>query len=336
MTEKNPMPRPVTENDVTPEATFQNRRQVLKALGFGGIASLAAAPLAWGGGLLADDAAAKSTGPTFPGAVGDGFNDLFPPKRNTKYSLGSRPLTPEPIASTYNNFYEFTTNQARVWRLAKDFDANPWTVRVTGKVKKEFKFGLEELFRWFPLEERLYRFRCVEAWAMQVPWSGFPLKKLIEKCEPLGSAKYMRVVSPLDEARFPGQKKDKHYPWPYYEAFRIDEATHDLAFVALGIYGHTMPMQHGAPWRVVMPWKYGFKSPKTLVEIHFSETKPGTFWNDFAPKEYGFFSNVNPAKPHPRWSQATERDIGTQERRDTLIYNGYADEVASMYTGEEF
>ena len=328
-----PRPDDLPDASLTSESTYRNRREVLRALGYGGL-TLAAAPflLQSVGGRLA----AQSAPETFSGAVGKKYDDLFPAKKNAAYDFAPWPLTPERTAGTFNNFYEFTTDKARVWRMAKDFVAHPWTTRVKGAVEKEFTFDLDDLFRWFPLEERRYRFRCVEAWAMQVPWTGFPMRKLIEKCKPLGKAKYVRVVTLLDKERFPGQKKDTHWPWPYYEGFRMDEATHELAFVALGIYGHPLPMQHGAPWRVVMPWKYGFKSPKSIVEIEFTEERPKTFWNDAVPKEYGFFANVEPEKPHPRWSQATERDIGTSERRPTLLYNGYAEQVGKLYTGKEF
>lgn len=323
----------VEEGGLTSESAYFGRREVLRALGFGGLA-VAASPLLLGRG--ATGLLAQPAPETFPPAVGSKYDDLFPAKRNKTYDFAPLPETPEKITGSYNNFYEFTTDKARVWRMAKDFVASPWTVQVKGAVEKEFSFDLDDLFRWFPLEERRYRFRCVEAWAMQVPWTGFPLRQLIDRCKPLGKAKYVRVVSILDPERLPGQKKDTHWPWPYYEAYRLDEAKHELAFVALGIYGHALPMQFGAPWRIVMPWKYGFKSPKSIVAIEFTETRPGTFWNDAVPKEYGFFSNVNPLKPHPRWSQATERDIGTRERRPTLPFNGYADQVAKLYTGDEF
>ncbi len=323
------------ESLATPQEVFQTRRTVLRALGFGGM-TLAASPLLFSSALSGDEDESTGSSRRFSGTVGKKFDDLFPAKRNSKYDFAPLPQTPESIASTYNNFYEFTTDKSKVWKLAQGFSCDPWKVQVKGLVEKEFEFGLEELFRWFPLEERLYRFRCVEAWAMQVPWTGFALKSLVERCKPLGSAKYLRVVSLLDKERLPGQKNDTHWPWPYYEAFRLDEATHDLAFVAVGSYGHPMPMQHGAPWRIVMPWKYGFKSAKSLVQIEFTEKRPATFWNDSAPKEYGFYANVNPKKPHPRWSQATERDIGTKARRETLLYNGYAEEVGSLYSGEEF
>ncbi len=327
------------ESAATPERAFQDRRMLLRTLGFGGVALAASPFLLRAAFSRGDEDDEKKSGETkekaLNGELHQKYGALFPAKRNEKYDFAPRPLTPESITSKYNNFYEFSMEKD-VWRYVEGYPVDPWKVRVKGLVEKEFEFGLEELFRWFPLEERLYRFRCVEAWAMQVPWSGFPLRKLIEKCKPLGSAKHVRVVSVLDEERLPGQKKDKHWPWPYFEGYRLDEVTHELAFVALGIYGHTLPMQNGAPWRLVMPWKYGYKSPKSLVEIEFTEERPPTFWNAAYPREYGFYSNVNPKRPHPRWSQATERDIGSLERRDTLPYNGYGEEVAGLYTGKEY
>jgi sulfoxide reductase catalytic subunit YedY len=326
------------ESSITPESIFHERRRLLRTLGYGGLA-LAASPLllqaGCDDGTDEDEKDSKGAKATIAGALGEKYSELFPAKRNDSYDFAPSPSTPELIAGKYNNFYEFTMKKD-VWRYTEGYRVDPWKVRVKGLVKKEFEFGLEDLFRWFPLEERLYRFRCVEAWAMQVPWTGFPLRKLIEKCEPLGSAKHVRVVSVLDPEHLPGQKNDAQWPWPYYEGYRIDEVTHELAMVVLGIYGHSLPTQHGAPWRLVLPWKYGYKSPKSLVEIEFTEKRPGTFWNDAVPSEYGFYSNVNPKKPHPRWSQATERDLGTEKRRDTLPYNGYAEQVAKLYTGKEY
>jgi len=209
----------------------------------------------------------------------------------------------------------------------------PWRVEVDGLVEEPFTLDLDDLFA-FPLEERLYRFRCVERWAMQVPWTGFPLAALIDRCRPLGKATHVRFVSFLDEERLPGQTEYGHYPWPYFEGLRLDEARHPLAFVVLGVYGHPLPMQHGAPWRLAIPWKYGYKGPKAVVRIELTEGRPETFWHQAQPREYGFFSNVDPGRPHPRWTQQTETDIGTGVMRPTLLYNGYAS-VAEMYEGWE-
>ncbi len=267
-------------------------------------------------------------------ALGKRFSELFPAERNQIYDLGPRPLTPEEPTASFNNFYEFSHHKGEVWQLAKGFPVDPWTIQVAGLVQHPRTIDLDEIFHVAPLEERLYRFRCVERWAMQVPWTGYPLSYLIDALKPLSSARYVRFVSVSDPRRMPGLKIP-HYPWPYYEALRLDEAMNELAFVAVGIYGHGLPMQNGAPWRIVCPWKYGYKSPKSIVRIEFTAEPPPTFWNDLAPTEYGFFSNVDPRKPHPRWSQKIEEDIGTLEKRPTLLYNGYQNQVASLYDGSE-
>ena len=323
------------ENATTPERVFLERRRVVQALGLGAVGLTAAFAARWGGFLSATTEGDDSPG-EFPPAIGDLGKDLFPGKRAKAYKIEPRTLTPQRIASSFNNFCEFTSQKSQVWKLARGFEVDPWKVEIGGLVEKPFTLGLEDLLTLAPLEERLYRLRCVEAWAMQVPWTGYPLSKLIERCKPLGKAKYIRFVSILDLDRLPGQRRDRHWPWPYFEALRLDEARHDLAFVAVGIYGRGLPMQHGAPWRIVTPWKYGYKSPKSMVRIEFTEKRPGTFWNKAIPEEYGFYSNVNPNKPHPRWSQATERDIGTGDRRPTLPYNGYGEEVSGLYTGNEY
>ncbi|MEM9291494.1 MAG: protein-methionine-sulfoxide reductase catalytic subunit MsrP [Acidobacteriota bacterium] len=318
------------ERLATPEDVYLDRRRVVKAMGLATVGALLAPQVGCAERLVLGD----QSGMTTP-AVGDRFSDLFPAKRNEKYQLGQgRPLTPEKTAAAYNNFYEFTTAKGKVWQLAQGYPVDPWTVEVTGLVEKPRTFDLDSLFRLAPLEERTYRFRCVERWAMQVPWTGYPLHKLLKAVRPLSKARYVRFVTKLDPKGMPGQKA-AYYPWPYYEGLRMDEAMNELTFVTLGIYGHGLPMQHGAPWRIVAPWKYGYKSPKSLVRIELVEEQPGTFWNDLQPREYGFFSNVNPSQPHPRWSQAVEEDIGSLEKRPTLLYNGYQDEVSKLYDGKE-
>ncbi len=320
------------ERLATPEATYLNRRQLLSALGLGTLA----AGVASGCAATASNAPAADRSRISVPAVGDRFTSHFPAERNASYQLGGRELTPEATSAGYSNFYEFTTDKERVWELAQGYSVDPWSVKIHGLVEKPKTLGLEELFTRFPLEERLYRFRCVERWAMQVPWTGFPLRRLIDWAAPLSTATHVRFVSVLDKAGLPGQTSYSWYPWPYYEGLRLDEARHDLAFVAVGVYGHALPMQHGAPWRLAVPWKYGYKGPKSIVEIEFVREEPGSFWNESAPTEYGFFSNVDPDRPHPRWSQAAERDIGTGETRATRLYNGYAAEVGDLYTGREF
>lgn len=240
-----------------------------------------------------------------------------------------RALTDEQVAARYNNFYEFTGNKD-VYRYVGQFRVDPWSVEVTGLVSKPRRWSLEEILR-LPHEERIYRHRCVEAWAMNVPWSGFPLARLLRAAEPKQAAKYVRFVSFADPAQMPAVAARPWDHWPYYEALRLDEAMHDLTLLTTGIYGHALPKQHGAPVRIVVPWKYGYKSAKSVVKIELVAERPRTFWNDRAPAEYSFESNVNPSQPHPRWSQASERLIGTWDIRRTLPYNGYEAQVAHLY-----
>jgi methionine sulfoxide reductase catalytic subunit len=321
----------IPERLATPERIFLDRRQVLAGLGLGALA----AGLPWQLGC----ARPREPGPDASGRLLEpaaaGYAGLFPARRNPAYGLGGRALTPEAKAAAYNNFYELTSDKDRVWKLAAGYPVEPWTIEVRGQVARPRTLDLDEVMRRFPLEERLYRLRCVERWAMQVPWTGFPLRRLIDSVEPLSTARYVRFVSFTDPERLPGQKETPWYPWPYREALRLDEARHDLTFVVVGSYGHPLPMQHGAPVRLAVPWKYGYKSPKSIVGIELLAERPATFWNTLHPAEYGFYSNVDPGKPHPRWSQQIEQDLGTGERRATLLYNGYAAEVAALYDGRE-
>lgn len=248
--------------------------------------------------------------------------------RNSKYTI-DRPLTDRVVAASYNNFYEFTSGKD-VWRRVGAFDVDPWTVEVTGLVARPRRYGLEDLLR-LQHEERLYRHRCVEAWSMAVPWVGFPLSLLLRSAEPAHAARYVRFLSFADPAQQPAVRDRPWDRWPYYEGLRLDEAMHDLTFVATGVYGRVLPKQHGAPVRIVVPWKYGYKSPKSVVRIELTAERPRTFWEDMAPSEYPFESNVNPHVPHPRWSQATERLIGTFDIRRTEPFNGYGDAVRALY-----
>jgi sulfoxide reductase catalytic subunit YedY len=250
--------------------------------------------------------------------------------RNPRYAL-DRPLSDEKTAATYNNYYEFTTDKERVAELAQKLTLRPWTIELAGLVGKPKVWDLGELVKRFPLEERLYRHRCVEAWSMAVPWIGFPLAELIKLGAPLSTAKYVRFVSLKRPSEMPGMAEQRWYPWPYFEGLTLAEAMNELALVVTGVYGHDLPAQHGAPVRLAVPWKYGYKSPKAIVRIELTATQPATFWNSVAPDEYGFLSNVDPRVPHPRWSQASERVIGSGERRPTLPYNGYGEYVASLY-----
>jgi sulfoxide reductase catalytic subunit YedY len=232
----------------------------------------------------------------------------------------------------YNNFYEFTEDKQGVAVLAPQFHPTPWTVEVTGLVRHPQSFGLEDILKKFPQEERIYRLRCVEAWSMVIPWMGFPLSRLLDEVQPTSDARFVRFETVMRPEEMPGQKSFL-YPWPYEEGLRLDEAMHDLTILATGLYGEALPVADGAPIRLVVPWKYGFKSIKSIVKIELVNEQPATFWNNISAREYGFYSNVNPDRPHPRWSQASERRIGELNRRPTLPFNGYADQVASLYTG---
>ncbi|RMD92038.1 MAG: protein-methionine-sulfoxide reductase catalytic subunit MsrP [Calditrichaeota bacterium] len=314
----------IPENCVTPESVYINRREFIKKLGFSGLGM-------WGlmQGLLnpisaevlgRDDVRRTIPAPAPP----------FPAPRNDKFIV-NRPITREEVAASYNNFYEFTTKKDYVWRLAEKFHTHPWKIEVKGHVHKKRTFDVEDLLKLAPLEERVYRFRCVEAWSMVVPWTGYPFKKLMDAVQPTSKAKFVRMVAFYRPDEAPGQRQDSWYPWPYFEGLTIEEAANDLTLLVFGIYGHALPNQHGAPLRLIVPWKYGFKSIKSMVRIEFVSKRPPTFWNTIAPNEYDFWSNVNPRVPHPRWSQATERVIGTGERIPTLPYNGYGEYVAHLY-----
>jgi methionine sulfoxide reductase catalytic subunit len=297
----------------TPEYLFFNRRSFLAATGATLVAPVVAAAQ---GAADASDPSAH----------------LYPAKRNEKYVL-DRPITDEAINTTYNNFYEFGSAKT-ISRAAQALKVRPWTVKIDGMVTKPFEIGLDDLLAKMPLEERLYRHRCVEAWSMAIPWSGFPLAKLVELAQPLGSAKYLRMETFLDREMAPGQRA-VWYPWPYVEGLTIPEATSELAFLVTGAYGKPVSKSQGAPLRLAVPWKYGFKSIKSIVRFNFTDQRPKTFWEALQASEYGFWANVNPQVPHPRWSQAAEELIGTGERRPTLLFNGYADYVANLYQGLE-
>ena len=257
-------------------------------------------------------------------------SENFPAKRNEQFKM-DRPLTDELAAARYNNFYEFS-KEKRVGGLVKDWDISGWKLEIPGLVENPATFDMDELAKKFPYEERLYRHRCVEAWAMAVPWTGFALKKLLDYVKPKSSAKFVKFVS-FDHKKAKGARRSTPgEPFPYTEGLTIAEAANDLTMIVTGIYGHSLPKQHGAPVRMVVPWKYGFKSAKSLVKIELLATRPATFWPAIIPAEYDFTANVDPTTPHPRWSQATEWDIGTKVRKPTLQYNGYGEWVASLYS----
>jgi sulfoxide reductase catalytic subunit YedY len=299
----------ISERLATPEALFLDRRSVLAGLG-------AAAALAVSGrSVLADDP--------------DPSAGLYPAARDPAYTL-DRDVTPEKYNLTYNNFYEFSTDK-RV--DASALKIRPWTVKLDGLVEKEQTLDIDTLIKTMGLEERLYRHRCVEAWSMAIPWTGFPLKKLVDFAKPLSSAKYVRFETFLDKKMAPGQRS--FMPWPYVEGLTMAEAVNDLAFIATGAYGKPLAKVQGAPIRLATPWKYGFKSAKSIVKISFVDQRPETFWENLGPDEYGFWANVNPDVPHPRWSQAKETFLNDGQLRPTQIYNGYGAQVAGLYKGLE-
>lgn len=307
---------PVKSSEITPEETYLNRRQFIKSMGFAGMSGL----------LLAACAPQSQQGEsTNPATEQEVSVDLRTDE------LGN-PINDYNQITQYNNYYEFSTNKERVAPLAENFDVANWRVEVSGLVNNRKLYDMEDLLTKFDQEERIYRLRCVEAWSMVIPWMGFPLHKLLEEVEPQSSAKYVRFESVMDVSQMPGQKS-RFYPWPYTEGLRLDEAMNDLTLIATGLYGKPLPNQNGAPLRLVVPWKYGFKSIKAIVKIELTDYRPDTLWNLIAPEEYGFFANVNPEVDHPRWSQKSERRIGELGRVETLMFNGYADEVAALYDG---
>ncbi len=300
------------ERQATPETLFVERRRFLAA----GAAALMLVPT----GVRAQRAS----------DLPDPSASLYPVKRNDKYVL-DRPLTDEALNTTYNNFYEFGSAKT-IARAAQALPIRPWTVKIDGLVEKPQEIGIDDLMAKMPLEERLYRHRCVEAWSMAIPWSGFALAKLVELAQPLSSAKYLRTETFLDASVASGQRAT-WYPWPYVEGLTMAEATNELAFVVTGAYGKPVAKSQGAPLRLAVPWKYGFKSIKSITRFSFVDQRPKGFWEALQGSEYGFWANVNPQVPHPRWSQATEELIGTGERRPTLLFNGYGDYVAALYQG---
>ena len=304
----------------TPEAIFRERRRFLKATGSVGLGLAAMALPACGPARDAAMIGAQENPPA---------PELYPAQPDPRFRL-DRPLTDEAYAASYNNFYEFSTFKSSVYKKAARLRTSPWQVEVGGLVERPRLFEIAELLRAMPLEERLYRFRCVEAWAMVVPWTGFPLRELIKRIQPLSAARYVRFVTFMKPDEAPNQSPS-YGPWPYTEGLTMAEAMNELTLLASGIYGHPLPKQNGAPLRLVVPWKYGFKSIKSIVKIEFTDEQPRTFWNSNRPREYDFVANVDPSVPHPRWSQATEKLIDTGERRATLPYNGYAEWVAKLY-----
>lgn len=296
----------IPEREVTPESTYLNRRAILASAG------LLAVPL-----------------------FGQAAKSPYPAPRNEKFKVDI-PLTPEWAATGYNNYYEFDPyDKQSVKDLVGKFVVSPWKIQVTGTAKGTTELDLDDLLKQFKLEERVYRFRCVERWAMVVPWTGFLLSDLIKQLEPKPSAKFVRFLTVSRPKEMPGMSRAP-YPWPYFEGLRMDEAMHPLTMVVTGLYGKPLPKQNGGPVRIIVPWKYGYKSPKSIAKIEFVDKEPPTFWNQLNANEYGFYSNVEPKKPHPRWSQAVEQLIPEMQRQRTLQYNGYEEYVAGLYNGKEF
>ncbi|HAU58024.1 MAG TPA: protein-methionine-sulfoxide reductase catalytic subunit MsrP [Comamonadaceae bacterium] len=307
-------------SEITPRAVYEERRHLLRLWTAGAAGATLAA---WAG----REALAEAPRPGKLAALPGGASAVAG-------AMSLEKLTSYQDASTYNNFYEFGTDKADPARNAHTLKTTPWTVEVEGLVKKPGKYGIEDLIKLSAQEERIYRLRCVEGWSMVVPWVGYSLSELIRRVEPLGSAKYVEFITLADKARMPGLGS-RVLDWPYVEGLRLDEAMHPLTLLAFGMYGEVLPNQNGAPVRLVVPWKYGFKSAKSIVKIRFTEKEPATAWNKAAPQEYGFYSNVNPLVDHPRWSQATERRIGEDglfaKKRKTLMFNGYEAQVGQLY-----
>ena len=312
----------VQPSEITSPEAFYNRRDVLAA-------AVAAGTI----GLTHRGTALAADG-SLPPAPAGGVSLTY--SRNPKYSVADAPNSYEDITS-YNNFYELGTDKTDPKKNAATLKPRPWSVEIAGEAEVKGTFTIEDILKPHALEERIYRFRCVEAWSMVVPWVGFPLGDLIKRFKPTSKAKYVEMTTLLDPKQLPFQR-DNILDWPYVEGLRMDEAMHPLAILVVGVYGKPIPAQNGAPLRLIVPWKYGFKSVKSIVKISFRETQPRTAWNVSAPQEYGFYANVNPAVDHPRWSQAKERRIGSTsgffaKRVDTLPFNGYAEQVAGLYKG---
>jgi len=304
-------------SEITPREIFEGRRDFIRQLALGSVA----------GGALLEMAAREAFAQT-------GAGQKLAGRPNNSYVVMDK-RTSYKDATTYNNFYEFGTGKDDPAKYAGSLKTRPWTVTIEGEVKKPMTLDIDSLSKLAPLEERVYRLRCVEGWSMVIPWIGYSLSALIKKAEPTGNAKYVQFVSLADKKQMPGVNS-AILDWPYTEGLRLDEAVHPLTLMAFGMYGEVLPNQSGAPMRIVVPWKYGFKSAKSIVKIRFVSDQPKTAWNVVAPQEYGFYSNVNPQVDHPRWSQATERRIGEDglftRKRKTLMFNGYSD-VASLYQG---
>lgn len=309
-------PSDIKASEITDEKIYRNRRQFMLA----GVAATAGLALT----ACKEMSPAPANTQTQPPQKIEGVS-------KSQFSVNEAPTSLKDI-TTYNNFYEFGTDKSDPANRAHRLLTRPWSVAIAGEVKKEKTFDIDELMKIAPLEERVYRFRCVEGWSMVIPWIGFPLSALIKLAEPTSQAKFVQFVTLNDPKQMPGQRSGS-LDWPYIEGLRMDEALHPLTILAVGLYGQVLPNQNGAPIRLIVPWKYGFKSIKSIVAIRFAEYQPATSWNIAGPREYGFYSNVNPEVNHPRWSQASERRIGEFRKRPTLMFNGYGEQVAGLYSG---
>jgi sulfoxide reductase catalytic subunit YedY len=315
---------PISSSEITPPSVYFNRRALMNL----GMAAASVVTTGWVYRRLNRPGSAIVDTPVL-----EGVKDA--PAGEVGIANGFRvdeALTPLKSVSNYNNFYEFTTDKESVAAAAAEFVSKPWQVSVGGMAHAPKVFDLDELMKLFPLEERVYRMRCVEGWSMVIPWSGFPLGKLLERVQPMGSATHVAFETLMAPSRMPGQRTSV-LRWPYVEGLRMDEAMHPLTLLAMGLYGRELPPQNGAPLRLVVPWKYGFKGIKSIVKITLLAQQPPTTWSTSGPREYGFYSNVNPEVAHPRWSQATEQRIGELGRRPTLLFNGYGPQVAHLYNG---
>jgi methionine sulfoxide reductase catalytic subunit len=312
-------------DEITPYPMYQRRRQFLKAAAVGASALSTLGLYRYFNPLMKVDLTTEKIELALSA-------ELTLEQRAERGFVVDEKMTSETDIVSYNNYYEFTTDKSRVAEVSKNFKTDGWQLQVGGLVNKPTTFSMDDLRSLGPVEERIYRMRCVEAWSMVIPWAGIPLSRIIEAVDPMSSAKYVAFETLYDPKQMPGQKSNI-LQWPYVEGLRMDEAMHPLSILALGLYGRELPPQDGAPVRLVVPWKYGFKGIKSIVKITLVESEPPSSWNLFATTEYGFLSNVNPKVPHPRWSQATEQRIGETGRRPTLMFNGYAEQVASLYDG---
>jgi methionine sulfoxide reductase catalytic subunit len=305
----------IRSSEITPKSLYLNRRKFLAGAAMAGVAA------ASGAGLR------ELVAPSMTALAGNKIDGI----KKSPFST-TEAITPFKDVSTYNNYYEFSTEKDEPAKMATKFRARPWKVKIEGQVDKKQELDIETIIKMAPAEERIYRHRCVEGWSIVVPWVGFSLSELIKRANPNSKAKFVEFTTLLDMGQFPGQQRNV-LEWPYVEGLRMDEAMHPLALLCFGMYGEDLPNQDGAPLRLVVPWKYGFKSIKAIVRIRFVEKQPSNTWNISAPTEYGFYSNVNPNVDHPRWSQARERRLGEFSKRPTVMFNGYADQVASLYSG---